>query len=266
MLVRLPDLVAAAIAVALCLLCWRGVRHARLANRPIPPASGRRGLLFAAGILIYVLAFSLPGQSVLPQMVEHVLLAFAVPPLLLLGVPKAALLPLFEHRRSRRTLRAFTRPSHAAVLFLVVLFLWYFPRVFEQTLASPGLRLVAGLSILVVATLFWWPIIEPFPAWEEELADLGKLLYLFIGSSVLKVLGFILAISPRPIYVLPGHDLPAWGLSRLADQQDAGWLMVLAGTFVLLGAATIVCVRMFQDPDEANEAVYDWEPDTGMRG
>jgi cytochrome c oxidase assembly factor CtaG len=266
MLVWLPDLVAATIAVALCLLCWRAVCYARQTNRPMPPASGRRAFLFGAGILVYVLAFSLPGQSVLPQMVEHVLLAFAVPPLLLLGVPKAALLPLFEHRRSRRTLRAFTRPSHAAVLFLGVLFLWYFPRLFEQTLASPGLRLAAGLSILLVATFFWWPIIEPFPAWEQELADLGKLLYLFIGSSVLKVLGFILAIVPRPIYQLPAHALPAWGLTPLSDQQDAGWLMVLAGTFVLLGAATIVCVRMFQDPDEANEAVYDWEPDTGMRG
>lgn len=247
----LPNPVVLAIAVLLCLLFRQGLRHARAGPYPLEGRLGRRPLLFLLGVLTFVLAFALPTASILAQMVEHVLLAFAVPPLLLLGVPRPLLLPLFEHRRSRHALRAVTRPARAAALFMAALFLWYLPRLFDAALASDWLRLLAGLSILVASLLFWWPVIEPFPAWEPELADLGKLLYLFVASSALKVLGFILALVPRPIYAPPAGAPALWGLSRLDDQHYAGWLLVMAGTFVLLGAATVVCARLFADPDDA---------------
>lgn len=250
----LPNPVILVIAALLCLLFRQGLRHARAGPYPVDGRLGRRPLLFLLGVLTFVLAFALPASAVLTQMVEHVLLAFAVPPLLLLGVPRPILLPLFEHRRSRHLLRAVTRPGRAAFLFMTVLFGWYLPQCFDAALASEWLRLLAGLSILAVSLLFWWPVIEPFPAWEPELADLGKLLYLFVASSALKVLGFILALVPRPIYTLPAGALSPWGISLLDDQHYAGWLIVMAGTLVLLGAATIVCCRLFADPDELPDA------------
>jgi cytochrome c oxidase assembly factor CtaG len=246
----LPEAVAVGIAVPLCLLYRQAARHARAQRRPLPADMRGRVAVFVGGVLAFVAAFVFLAHSVLAQMFEHILLAFAVPPLLLLGVPRPLLLPLFERRLTRRVMRSLTRPTRAAMLFLVVLFLWYMPGAFNATLASAAIRLAAGLSITAVAVLFWWPLIEPFPAWERELADLGKLLYLFAGSTALKVLGFILAIAPRPIYALPATGHPLWGLTPLTDQEYAGWLMVAAGTLVLLAAATVVCIRLFHDPDE----------------
>jgi len=175
--------------------------------------------IFASGVACFFIACVLPGGSVFPEMIGHVLLAFAAPPLLLLGVPRQALLPIFVHRRPRRILRTITRPARAVVLFLTAFFLGYLPIVLNATLANAGLRFGMGLAIFATALLFWWPVIEPFPTWECDLAGLGKLLYLFIGSSVLKVLGFILAMVPRPIYRLPVSSHPLWGLSTLDDQQ-----------------------------------------------
>lgn len=237
-------------AAGLCVLLAVGIRQAQLSQRPKPAQGRAKTALFVLGLLLLLLACGLPGTSVLPTMMSHVLLAFAVPPLLLLGVPRAALLPLFAHRLPRRILQALTRPARAAVLFLVVLFGCYIPSVLNATMANEWLRVIMGLLILTAAVLFWWPLIEPFPAWERELADIGKLLYLFIGSSVLKALGFILAMVPRPIYTLPVHANPLWRLSAINDQQYAGWLMVCAGTFVLLAAATVVCAHLLHDPDE----------------
>lgn len=251
----LPELVAAALAVALCALYRQGLHYAITQNRPLPADTRLRIAVFLTGVVVLLAAFVFPAHSVLPQMVEHVLLAFAVPPLLLLGVPRPVLLPLFERRVTRRVVRALTRPTRAAMLFLTVLFLWYMPGAFNATLANLALRVVAGLSILAVALLFWWPVIEPFPSWDRELADLGKLLYLFAGSTALKVLGFILAVVPRPIYTLPAARQPLWGLSALSDQQYAGWLMVGAGTLVLLAAATVVCARLFHEPGEAPDTL-----------
>lgn len=260
----LPDLLVLGIAVALCVLFQRGMRHARVTHRPLPARSRSRAVLFGAGVLVFLLAFALPARTVLPEMAEHVLLAFAVPPLLLLGTPRSILLPLFAHRQTRRVVQALTRPARAAVLFLGVLFLCYLPGAFNAMMADDGLRLIAGLGILGTAVLFWWPIIEPFPSWERELADLGKLLYLFIGSTALKVLGFILALVPRPIYTLPVGQRPFWGLSVLTDQQYAGWLMVGSGTLVLLAAATVVCARLLYEPGEEPGALP--PRDTGAEG
>jgi putative membrane protein len=246
-------LAGAGVVAALDLLFVLGIRRARANNRPLPRNMGGRVAAFGAGTLAFLFAVALPGGSVLPEMSGHVMLAFAAPPLLLLGVPRVVLLPLFAHRGSRRAMQALTRPSRTATLFLLALFLCYLPRVFDATLADGWLRFAAGLVIFATAVLFWWPIIEPFPSWERELADMGKLLYLFIGSSVLKALGFILAIVPRPMYTLPPGSRPLWGLSALNDQQYAGWLMVVAGTFVLLAAASVICIRMLHEPGDDDE-------------
>ena len=246
----LPSPVAIIVAiVGTALFCW-GLRQARQSNRPYANRVGWRPAIFGLGVLTFLAAFALPTGSVLPEMVEHVLLAFAVPPLLLWGLPRPLLVPVFERRWPRRIVRALTRPMPAIALFLCILFLWYAPSIFDLTLLDGQLRTIAGFSILVVSLLFWWPVIEPLPSWDRELADLGKLLYLFIGSTVLKVLGFILAFVPRPLYQLPHHSHTLWGMTPIEDQQAAGWLMLMAGTFVLLGAATVVCAHLLQEPEE----------------
>jgi cytochrome c oxidase assembly factor CtaG len=245
-----PLLAGAVVAGVLGALLALGIRHAQEHQRPTLAHSRAKMATFVLGLSLFLLACGLPGTSVLPTMMSHVLLAFVVPPLVLLGVPRAALLPLFAHRRPRRVLQMATRPARAAVIFLVVFFGCYLPSVLNATMASGGLRFAMGMVILAASVLFWWPLIEPFPVWDRELADIGKLLYLFIGSSVLKALGFILAIVPRPIYTLPRPPRALWQLSAINDQQYAGWLMVCAGTFVLLAAATVVCAHLLHDPEE----------------
>jgi len=251
-MIPLSDLAGAAVALLLGLLFGLGVRRVGSSNRPPAGHMRARTAVFTAGILTFVVAWLLPGGSVVPAMTAHVLLAFAVPPLLLLGIPRPVLLPLFAHRRSRRLLQALTQPFRAGALFLLVLCLCYLPIVFNAALRNDGWRFGVELAVLSAAVLFWWPVIEPLPAWDRELADVGKLLYLFVGSATLKTLGFILATTPRPIYTLPSQSRPLWGLSASNDQQYAGWLMVAAGTFVLLAAATVICAHLLHEPNEAH--------------
>jgi putative membrane protein len=212
--------------------------------------------VFALALLLFAGAFSLPYASVFSQMSEHLLLAFVVPPLLLLGVPRPLLLPIFERKWLRRLMKWATSPLRALSQFVTVLFIWYTPRLFNLTLADDRMRVLAGLSILAVAVLFWWPVVEPLPAWNSELAAMGKLLYLFAGSMVIKFLGFMLAFVPRPMYSLPVGAHLFWGFDALADQQAAGWIMLLAGMLVLLAAATVVMVEVFHEPSATPDPVH----------
>ncbi|MCL4541437.1 MAG: cytochrome c oxidase assembly protein, partial [Chloroflexi bacterium] len=132
----------------------------------------------------------------------------------------------------------------------------YLPHVLDPVLATPALRFGIDLLIFFISLVFWWPVIEPWPLWHPDFGAMGKILYLFIGSTALKVPGFILAIVPRTLYQLPPGTYPVFGLTPLGDQQFAGWILVLAGTFILLTAASVVCFRMLNDtPDTQNVPV-----------
>ena len=61
------------------------------------------------------------------HMVQHLLLAFAMPPLLLYGVPGWMVRPLLPRGRWLRVARRVTRPSGAFFTFNVVLVAWHLP-------------------------------------------------------------------------------------------------------------------------------------------
>ncbi|MCL4508612.1 MAG: cytochrome c oxidase assembly protein [Chloroflexi bacterium] len=252
-----PDdwVILAASGVLTCgifVLILAALAHARRTHRPLPRFSKARLVLLTLGLLSLFVGFAVPTHSVLPEMISHVLLAFAAAPLLLLGVPRAALLPLFSHPHLRRLAWALTQPPRAVTMFVLAISVCYLPRLLNVALQNASLRFLEGAVVTATALLFWWPVIEPWPAWPAEFAEMGKLLYLFIGSTALKVPGFILAIVPHTLYILPSDARPLFGLKPLADQQLAGWLMVLAGTFVLFAAATVVCFQLFHEPRKSS--------------
>lgn len=250
----LPFLGAIAFVVSFLLLVARVLAQAHQEGRPLPRKRSRQFSLFVSGLVLLWIALALPAHSVLTAMISHMLLAFFAAPLLLLGLPRATLLPLFEHARARHFMQLTTRPAYAVSAFVVVISTCYLPHVLDPTLTVPALRFGIDLLLFFISLAFWWPVIEPWPLWHPEFGAMGKILYLFIGSTALKVPGFILAIVPRTLYQLPPRTHLVFGLTPLEDQQFAGWMLVLAGTFVLLAAASVVCFQMMNDTPDMRSA------------
>jgi cytochrome c oxidase assembly factor CtaG len=97
-------------------------------------------------------------------------------------------------------------------------------------------------SFLAGGLLFWWPVVQPWPASSTE-HPWSIVLYLFLATLPCDLLSGFLVFSERIVYPMylsaPGHS----SVSVLDDQQRAGALMWTAVTIIYLVAGAIVATR-----------------------
>jgi putative membrane protein len=196
-----------------------------------PPLSR---LSFSLALLTLLLALESPidvgGDHYLfsLHMLQHVLLAMVVPPLLLLGLPQRWL-ALDQLRIS---------PLGANLLFTAVLAVWHLPFLYEATLRNPTLHVGEHLTFLAAGVIFWWPIIAP--AGARRLTTIGKIAYLGFAGVPPTVLGlaFIMARSVLyPFYAAAPRVLP---ISPLDDQALAGLVMFGLGNIIYFLAISVI--------------------------
>lgn len=216
-----------------------------------------RAALFAAAWLALGLALLAPLHTFADElfavhMLQHLLLIAIAPPLLLLANPMPVVVwglsPGLRERATRalapegsitRLLRVLTRPTVAWPLFVVDLWLWHLPLIYQAALASEPVHYLEHLLFFGTAVLFWWPVIGPAPL-RSRLGYPLRILYVFLAWLPNSLLGAIIALSGwvfMPFYAArPRH----WGLDPLADQQLAGLIMWIPGDLIF--AAAIFCL------------------------
>jgi len=233
------------------------------------PAATARGVLYACGVLVLLLALISPidtlgdGYLFSAHMLQHLLLVLVVPPLLLLGIPAAAYRELLAWGPVRRAERALGHPLLAGFLGPGMLWIWHAPPLYDAALASQGVHILQHLTFLVTSTIFWWPVLAPAEA-SRRLHPLGSIIYLMTALVDNSVLGIIITFAPvglYPAYLHPLDRLGAlpllrggWGLSPATDQQLGGVLMWVIGGPVYLLAGLGILVRWFTAPDEPEPA------------
>lgn len=188
-------------------------------------------------------------------MVQHELLMIGGAPLILLGRPFPFLvwgLPRKARRQlgsafrrravARQSFDVLSRPSTAWALSTAVLWIWHAPVLYDAALASGPLHDVQHISFFLAGLLFWWPIVGTSP-FRHRLTLPGRVAYLVAGIGQRSVLGAIIVLSGRVLY-MPYADLVVPGSgSPLADQRLAGGIMWFGSGLVLLCAAVMVIVR-----------------------
>jgi putative membrane protein len=127
----------------------------------------------------------------------------------------------------------------ALLLFNGTLAAWHLPEMYDWTLWSHNAHILEHVTFFLGAVLLWWPVFSPLP----ELPRLSyplQMLYLFVQSLVPGVIAALVTFSDRVMY--PSYDAAPriTDLSPLADQQLAGLIMKIVGTFVLWLLATVI--------------------------
>lgn len=256
------------VAVALVGLLWARAIRQVAREHPGNPYPRRRTLSFAAALLLVLLAL----QSGIERydttlfsmhMVQHLILLFPVPILLLQAGPVTLLLRVASPRWRARILailqsRAVGVISHPLVGWtLLVAVMWgtHLSTLFEAALEDPFIHNMEHSLYLGTALLFWAPIFSVDPI-RHRLRGGSALAYLITQMPQNSFLGVAIMWSTTPLYP---HYLTlqrTWGPSPLEDQQLAGAIMWLVGDALFLAAIFAVLAALAKSEDRP-ESRYD---------
>ena len=249
------------VAVALVALLW--VRATRQVAREHSgnPYPRRRTVSFAAALLLVLLAL----QSGIERydttlfsmhMVQHLILLFPVPILLLQAGPVTLLLRVASPRWRARILavlqsRAVGVISHPLVGWtLLVAVMWgtHLSVMFETALENETIHNMEHALYLSTALLFWAPIFSVDPI-RHRLRGGSALAYLITQMPQNSFLGVAIMFSSTPLYPHYVTLQRAWGPTPLEDQQLAGAIMWLVGDALFLAAIFVVLAALAKSED-----------------
>lgn len=214
---------------------------------------------FGLGIFTLWVALETPVDPMSDQyldsvhMLQHVLLGFVAPPLMLLGLS-----PRMVDRVLRAPgLRAITEPVPAQVIAGLVMLVWHFPAFYDATLRSEGLHVVEHVMFIASGLVLYWPMLEATSARARwRMSPGAKLLYMLVATLPQDGVALALMFSRVPFYEYYTHAprlVP--GLTPLIDQTVAGAVLMVLGKTAMAVAAIAVFFRWFGEEHRVDEAI-----------
>src|SRR6266581_1821128 len=165
-------------------------------------------MYFGLGLLTLWFALETPIDTISDHyldsvhMLQHVLLGFVGPPLLLLGlspqmVGRLVRVPLF---------RAITEPVPAQVIAGAVMILWHIPALYDATLRSEELHIGEHSTFIAGGVVLYWPVLKDTSAHARwEMSPGVRLLYLLVATIPQDGVALVLLFSRETCYESYGH-------------------------------------------------------------
>jgi cytochrome c oxidase assembly factor CtaG len=218
---------------------------------------------FLAGLTSLWLAIASPLDAfanflLTAHMIQHMLLMFVAPPLILMGSPQIPLLRGLPRSAARYALgpflawpllkrfgRALTHPAFCWFTSAVVLLGWHVPAAYDLALRSTGWHQIEHACFCTTSLLFWWSVIEPWPT-TRQWPRWSIPVYLLCAGFVSSVLAAFLCFSDQLLYPAYAAVPRLFGLSEVDDQAAAGAIMWVFGSLILLCPAAIITVQLLE--------------------
>jgi cytochrome c oxidase assembly factor CtaG len=243
------------LVLAVVVAGWYEIGLWRMARRSRPERTRERrlrSLWFYAGLVVLLLAVESPidywaDDYFWVHMIQHLLLMFAAPSLVVAGAPWQPLLDALPGRSGRsvtrgvlagvwsRPLRALggvvLRPWVSVGIFDAVMIFWHLPGPYDLAERNQAIHiwLMHG-SFFAAGVLFWLQFI-PSPPFRRRMPLLSRAAALLVTNVVMIGLAMALSIfasgSVYPVYAhIPGVTLPPF-----ADQQIGAAILWVCGDF-----------------------------------
>jgi putative copper resistance protein D len=207
----------------------------------------RRTVSFLAGIACVLVALEsgvdgYDDRLLSVHMVQHLLLLTLAPLLLLCGRPALLALqalprgPRGRLARAMRRMQPLSGPLPCLALFTVVVLGTHVPGLYDATLRHPPLHDAEHVAYLVAGAALWWPLLDGDPAPGRRLGGLGRFLYLLATMPPMVLIGAYLNRHTALVYTPYGPPAHALGISAIVDQQQAGAIMWVVGSTVMVAA------------------------------
>jgi cytochrome c oxidase assembly factor CtaG len=187
-------------------------------------------------------------------MLQHVLLGFVAPPLMLLGLSPSMVARLVRIPG----LRVVTEPVPAQLLAGVTMIAWHIPALYEATLYNEfPLHVFEHLTFIGAGLLLYWPILEATSAHARwRMSTPAKLVYMLLATLPQDGVALALIFSRVPFYeYYTRAPRVIEGYTALIDQTIAGAVLMIFGKITLAVAALAIFFRWFGGEQRADRGI-----------
>lgn len=221
-----------------------------------------QSLAYAAGMGVLVLILLSPLDTYADalfslHMVQHLVLALVVPPLLVWSRPVLVMLWGFPRGVRKmlgaawhdgglaRLITGLMHPVVVGVLFSSAFVFWHLPRPYAWALRNDWAHALEHTTLFAAALMFWSLVIEPSGRRRMGLA--ATTLFVAGTSLVSGFPGALMLLAPAPLYPVHAPGVAHWGLTLLEDQQLAGLIMWVPVGLLYLVPIAWLFVRLLAD-------------------
>lgn len=222
-------------------------------------------LSYFSGIVCLILALLSPidplaNERLSMHMTQHLLLLMLAPLLLLLANPFGAWLWGLPQRLRRPIARLF-RPGScfrsvlfgltwmpvAWCIYVVNLWLWHHPSLYQAALVYGWLHDLEHVLFFLTALLFWSPVVNAPPLLHGQISLGFRIVYLLAATLQNTLLGMSIALPSRLLY--PRYE----NLSPfpMDDQALGGGIMWVSGHMYLIPIIVLIAWKLFAEDDVA---------------
>jgi len=265
--------------VAIILAGWHEIGLRRLARRSRPERTRQRrlrSLWFYGGLAVLLIAVQSPidywaADYFFVHMIQHLLLMFAAPTLIVAGAPWQPLLDGLPGRMGRsatrevmsggwsRPLRAVggaaLRPWVAVALFNIVMLVWHIPALFDLAENNQAVHIwLMHSSFFIVGVLFWLQFI-PSPPFRMRMPPAAQATALVATNVMMWILAMSMSILTQSSWYPVYNHLPGITLPPFADQQIGAGILWVCGDFWAIPCLIVVVRRLIAEDGSVNSAV-----------
>lgn len=205
----------------------------------------RRTASFLAGVACLLVALqsgidAYDDRLLSVHMVQHTLILLLAPLLLLGGRPVVLGLAALPPARRARPARALARtrglasPGWALAGFAAVVLLTHLPAVYDAAVRHAPIHYAEHALYVLAGLLMWSPLVDGDPAPRHRLSGLGRLGYLIVAMMPMALVGAYLNRHAALVYPAYGPPAHALGVSALDDQGQAGAIMWVVGSSIMV--------------------------------
>lgn len=219
------------------------------------PVPGWRQACFYGGFVVIGAALSSLGRIsqdlLFVHMIEHLLLGDIAALLIVLGLTGPMLVPILRIKLFDR-LRALSHPAIAFPLWMVDLYAWHAPALYEAALRHSGVHALEHAMFLGFGINMWMCLFGPLPT-PTWFGNLGRLIYIVAVRLAGTVLGNIFLWSGTVFYPYYLKGDAQYHISPIADQNIAGAIMMVEESILTLGLFCWLFLRAARESEERQE-------------